>query len=610
MTEPKRAIAEAIEATYPQMLVAAGPGSGKTSILIARTLNLIKAVPPERIALVTYTNAAANEMKNRLRELGCPELGYIGTLHGLALRIARALNPTLVTLDEDEAMQLLQAKARECRVSVGATALQEWARKTDDELAEATQPAAIAVKAWRTYMRRNGLVTFDEMLTRALKALNPPIAESVKQVVNFEHLLVDEYQDSASIDDEIYDMLPIPNKFFVGDMDQCIFGFRGANPMTMVLRSAKAGVRVITVPVNHRSDGTICLAAANLIQHNEPRLTVRTVSESNQPGITLAVRHANEADEVQWLAGELRAQMAMGRSCAVLVRTNHLVDVFAGALRYAGVKVAEHRPVDMPSDWRLARLLIRAVESPENDYCTVAFLSQMKGAQAALADERATTTANAALAAENGLLIANPSELLQVMARYGLSRESIDLVRKLMENCTTLTDLLFAAERSHEQGEDIGQGAVVSTIHAAKGREWDVVYLPAFEQHTIPGRCNDDQLAEERRVAYVAMTRARHELYVSFSEERMSRFPPRSVVKTEPSRFITETAMPVTTGSVATATRRGLVNWSVDWRTATLEAVETAVERRRQSNLRSLHKYRQNRKHKKPAKTGEEVAVI
>ena len=595
MKDPRYAAQMAVEARWPVILVSAGPGSGKTSTIIARTIQLIKSgVRPEAIALVTFSCAAAAEMRNRLADLGCKGLGYVGTLHALALRIARAAEQEdLIPIDQQEAEQLLMQAAANAGIKVSKTALIE-AAKSDQTSVTA---AGVAVTMWRNYLRRNSLITFDDMLKRALAALKEP-NEHVRRLIAWTDLLVDEYQDSSAIDDEIYSALPVPNKFFVGDIDQCIYTFRGADAGVMLrrARSTQPEAAVINLSVNHRSDGMICWAANNLIAHNKIRIPQKTLSESGERGIAIAVRHANEFDETRWLAQELRAQLAAGKSCAVLVRTNHLVGLMAEQLRSFGVQVAQRKRVDLPEDWTVAMLLARAVECPTNDYAALSFLETCHGIERASEIQTRALAAGRNLAEFAGLTAQKPADLLTLMASFNLSPRSIELARTAVESSETFADCITALREVGTSVETEGSGAVVSTIHAAKGHEYDCVYMPAFEDQIIPGTAGDEDLEEERRVAYVGITRARNELYISFACERTSHWPPRTPAKVEPSRFLAETGLPVTTPSLATEARAGTVSWAaIPWQEATVGKVEEVIERRREITRLAVRRYRERK---------------
>lgn len=597
LNERKRAV---LQARDKEILVVAGPGSGKTSLIIGRTAELInRGVDANRIALVTYTNTAAGEMRQRLRELGIERIGYVGTLHSLALQIARSAYGEMLPLDQEEAEDLLLAKSREVGAKVPTSTLLEAAKKKNPGAATL---AGIAVHAWRNYMARHGLVTFDDMLDRALGAFtndDPEIRTRALEACNFVHLLVDEYQDSSALDDQIYDALPIENKMFVGDADQSIFGFRGADSSVILKRAKKPGVKVVTVDINHRSDAIICWAAANLIEHNKPRMTVRTMAMSDAPGMAVAVRHGTEQDETRWLARMIKEDVARGLTCAVLVRTNYLREVFAEALRIAGVQVVERKHEAVPLDWKLAKALIRAAESPGNDHAAAAVVRLKDGIDAAMDATRQAAEKNQPLSALKGFIAATLDEVPALLARNGVGPDSIDLMRRLTANCDNITDLMLAANEVETVVEEEGAGVVVSTIHAAKGREWDVVYLPAWEQHLIPGRCEGDEseLNEERRIAYVAMTRARHQLLVSYVEQRMSRFPPKAVLTVEPSQFIEEARLPKTTGMMAGAAKDGSVMFGeIDWRSSTVQQLEERRIRRRESSLKSVRRFREKQR--------------
>jgi DNA helicase-2/ATP-dependent DNA helicase PcrA len=408
----------------------------------------------------------------------------------------------------------------------------------------AIQTAAdLTAAAFHQKLKRAGLVTYDTILHWGLRLLD----RGTLAPWPWTHLFVDEFQDSSDLDARIYDLLPIRNKFYVGDPDQAVYSFRGGN-VHNILSKARLQHLCSTVMLedNYRSDRAICHAAQDLIEHNKGRTKKETRSVSSDQGEAYAVVHYSERDEITWLRDRIWDE-GDNSQVAVLVRTNYLVQKISQALEAAGIPIARRKRVELPADWKLCRNLLALLSDPENDTLAVWFLEATRGVAVA---QKAKLSAAAAGQTLNQFTLHIPDDVglavvPQVLAKGRISRESIELVSEAMAKLppeSRLPDLLLALAQQSEPTEAVSAGVTVTTIHAAKGREWDCVFLPAFEQHLIPGERKDLDIEEERRLAYVAFTRARHYLAVSYCQKREPQFC-RGTVDVAPSQFIAESGL-------------------------------------------------------------------
>lgn len=539
MNTATKAQLRAITLDHPLIVAIAGPGAGKTWTLIQRILRLVSTgTEPRAIAAITFTNAGAREMRERLGDL---TLGYIGTLHGLALLALRkhgaalGYSDRLTVLDEARATALLKTCAREMGCKSSAKALAE-ARTNFNPNAPKTA-LSLAVVDYRRRMRAMSAGDFDTLLTDFLE-LAPCLPE-------FDHLIVDEFQDSGPVDAAIYAALRAKNRFFVGDPDQAIYGFRGAR-MANILDAANApGAEVIRLEENFRCAAPICAAANALVAHNTQRLPKTTHSDRQGPALAMLGPWQTGEDEALGVVRELQARIAAGQDphgMAVLSRTNALAHAIAETARTMGLPIRERRKVDAPRDWTLATAAVAMLTNP-TDFAVESYLRARFGELHA-----AQAIKTAALEQRHGLLglVSDYTRGVDVrglptaLARLTVSRESIERVMGLADEAgaVEMGAVTLALSTSREEAEE-GEGVVITTMHAAKGREWPLVVLVGLEQEITPGGKTRD-VEEERRLVFVGITRAKDTLLLSHSMNRRQNFGRKEMVATRPSQFISE----------------------------------------------------------------------
>jgi DNA helicase-2/ATP-dependent DNA helicase PcrA len=534
---------QAIESIAPVTFAVAGPGSGKTRTLVWRVLHLIAdGVPPEYITCITFTNAAAREMQQRL---GNVRLGFIGTLHSFMLdlirRNGRALgwSSTVSVMDEEESAEFLEEMIEKHRYRGTKTALLEAITSGPKTVTgNITRERLVAGDYWNT-LRQQRRITFDGILIvgEMLLALCP-VAPC--------QWMIDECQDSNPIDFRIYDLLK-GTKFFSGDPDQSIYAFRGADVSLCLTLSRRNDCVTVPLEENFRSAPAICHVANKLIQHNHGRYDKQTKSAVDYENAAVIGQCFDSPPiEASAIAQDIAMRVAHSegdmKECAILVRTNLLVEEFTNHIRAAGLPVAYSRRPERPKDWPLVRKYLAYVQNPDNDYACYRWIETIvsKSRADVLRDESAKMCVS--INDRYGLIA--PIDNLGLLSKYlpPLSRDSETLLRDTMATLpesATIGDLM--AELSRLDEHIIGEGVTVSTIHAAKGREWDYVYLPAFEQQIIPSERKTLDIEEERRLAYVAVTRARRGLFVSWCKQR---FVPYSghpgPIPVRPSQFVAE----------------------------------------------------------------------
>jgi DNA helicase-2/ATP-dependent DNA helicase PcrA len=624
-------------------LILAGAGSGKTRVLTTRIAWLVKSarVSPGGVLAVTFTNKAAREMFTRVAAMlpVNPRGMWIGTFHGLANRMLRAHHrdaglpqqfQILDTQDQLAAVKRLlkslnvdedRFAPREVQYFINARK-EEGVRAADADAYDETSRRMVELyAAYDAQCQREGVVDFPELLLRNFELLARNELLRAHYAQRFRHILVDEFQDTNRLQYRWLKLLagtggskdgrPADGQaavFAVGDDDQSIYAFRGANVGNMAdFERDFAVTHVVRLEQNYRSQGNILEAANALIANNRKRLgkNLWTAAGAGEP--LRIYEGESDADEARWIVEEAQSLAREGARfdhMAVLYRSNaqsrvieHALFSAAIAYRvYGGLRFFERAEV------KHALAYLRLVASPDDDNAllrVVNFPPRGIGARsleqlqdAARAQGASLWAASAALggraAQAFGAFRARIEEMRaaaedlpltelveHVIARSGLvehyrnEREGADRIENLGELVTAaagfdveehangletgegdaealtidpLTAFLTHAALEageHQAGE--GQDALqLMTVHSAKGLEFDTVFLTGLEEGLFPheqSAIERDGLEEERRLAYVAITRARQRLYLSFAQTRMLHGQTRYNL---PSRFLEE----------------------------------------------------------------------
>ncbi len=596
-------------------LILAGAGSGKTRVLMHRIawLNEVHRVPAHGIFAVTFTNKAAGEMRARADALlrnGSRGL-WIGTFHGLAHRLLRLhwqdakLPEGFQILDSDDQLRLIKRVIQpleldEARFPPRQIAWWINAQKDEGRRPQHIQPgddqwADVMRRVYALYQERcdrAGLVDFAELLLRAHELLRdtPPLLAHYRQ--RFGELLIDEFQDTNSIQYAFVRVLAgdTGHVFVVGDDDQAIYGWRGAkveNVQQFLKDYPEA--KTLRLEQNYRSSANILNAANAVIAHNPERLGKKLWTDSGEGDPVDLYAAYNEIDESRFVVERIRQWVRDGGNygdCAILYRSNAQSRAFEEALRadmpipyrvYGGQRFFERaeikdtlaylrlvanrdddaayeRAVNTPTRGIGERTLDEVRKRARADAVPLWEAANRVGRECLLA-----ARARNALMAFHALIDTLSSETTElplqdkidhVLLRSGLrahydkestgqldSRtENLDelvsvasrFVRGDDEEAAALTELVaFLAYASLEAGEGQAEagadGVQLMTLHSAKGLEFPLVFLAGMEEGLFPNNKSIEEsgrLEEERRLAYVGITRARQKLVLSYAEAR------------------------------------------------------------------------------------------
>lgn len=538
---------DAVESRSPVTVVVAGPGAGKSRTLVARIHHLIdQGVNPSDFCVLTFTNAGANELRERL---GGIKLGFLGTLHGWCFRLLqrhgnaigyREGGINLLSADMDD--ELLMAAAERLH----------W-KDSKKKLLEAKMPLAKLIRNdHRHTMKRNNLVNYDGVLESALGLLESRASDDFRFQLP-RYLLVDECQDNAEVDWDIYGAIAAESAFFVGDSDQGVFSFRGASPAAFTRFCRQHSP--LFLEWNYRSGPEICTAANMLIDHNTDRILKECVPVRTDACRISVTSYDTCLGERVSLSVNLGTRLSIGgvslSDIAVLCRTNEIATQFRDHLAASGIQVRRPKQQQLPLDWGHALNVLNLWNDPRNDIIAERVLRvlmndpQGTGGTLKVAKKRALEAGDWLTVEIDrmGVIPGISAMTLEDLPKWGVDKESCALIETRLNLLPqqSLVDLLHDLYNSANwEAKEDGCGVHVGTIHGAKGREWDVVFLPAWEEGVFPQAKKDTDIEEERRLAFVAITRARNEVHISYAKERVGQW---KTVQAEPSRFIAEAGL-------------------------------------------------------------------
>lgn len=535
-----------VDSDSDYITVTAGPGSGKTTTAIARICRLIKdGCSPAKIVAITFTNTAAREIELRLSKQmgGTIALGYAGTLHGFLLRMMQAsakligYQPGITVIDDSDKEKAIAALIKSHRWNGSKTEILK--QIAAGPFNEGKRKEEILARDYYAGLRRANSMDFDAILFYGLELVNKigPL--------DYLHLFVDEYQDSGELDAVIYHALQIKNRVFIGDSDQSIFGFRGARPDIMVAQMESERGYKFVLQENYRCGRNICDAANRLISHNVNRFPKVTISATPYEGAVYVRAFETAVSEMNYIAGEIERSMKDPEDFAVLTRSNGHAREIASFLEAVGIKVARKSARCYPNGWHQLIALLKFLSNPDNDELAADWLTCISGEPAA---KNARKKAAEGFTSINQILfrIKSPLTLLAAdsyIRESNLSPEALSYAFRAAQRLhdpknASVAELLYMLNTEDLSDEAEQPGVTVCTIHKAKGREWDTVYMPGVEQGQLPITGERGDIEEERRLAFVGVTRAKRALIISHCQRRTKEWK-GEVIQT-PSQFILE----------------------------------------------------------------------
>lgn len=619
---------EAVQATEGPVLVLAGAGSGKTTVLVNRIAYMIsqKHIAPWNILAITFTNKAANEMKERIEGL----LGdtannmWIGTFHSVCVKILRTCidllgyNRDFIIYDTADTRTVMKECLRELNIdeksfphrnilSIISNAKNDLMdAPTFENAYRSDYRMSIISKIYYRYqtkLRKSNALDFDDIILNTVKILSENPDVLMKYRDKFKYILVDEYQDTNNSQYLLINLLASEhrNLCVVGDDDQSIYKFRGANINNILnFKDDFPEVKRVTLDRNYRSTQNILDTANSIIAHNNGRLGKSLWTSQGEGEKVFVFTGSNEYDEARYIAREARKifdETGNFSDCAVLYRTNaqsraieemmmregipykvlsglrfydrkEIKDVIAylrviynpdddvslariinePKRKIGNATLERARNIAEEHDTSIFNIISHADDYPEFktaikkllDFCEI-INSLIKLRDAIPLNELVTRVLNDTGympslmledTTESKTRIENLGEFMSVITEFEKNEETGNTLGEFLESITLVSDI-----DGYDENED---AVVLMTIHSAKGLEFPTVFLSGLEEGLFPGQRSinsEEEIEEERRLCYVAITRAKQRLYIT---KTTSRTIYGRTTPTIPSRFFNE----------------------------------------------------------------------
>jgi len=589
------------------VLVVAAPGSGKTRVIMHRIEALLDSgVDPREILAVTFTRAAAMEMKRRLINKKGEEQAKrvtISTFHGLAIRIIRShgyltgYRPNFSIYDTKDQLDILSSVLKDLNIK----------RPTADTILEDIDlPKYAHAKAeYRDRIRGNNAMDYDMLIETALDLLHKP--ECLQAYASrYRYISVDEFQDLNGRQYEMATLLASQHRNIcaVGDPDQAIFAFQGAN-IRYILDFQKdfPDTKVINLNICYRCPIKVLECANSLIKNNRQRLEKESEAFELYQGVVKTFVFDNDTEEVDWIVSkckEIREKTGSLARIAILARTHRLKNTIALAFKDIPINICG-RTEEFYRSPVIVLLLdyLRLIQNPYDDFCMkkiinipdreisnldmlkcMSFVRAMNvdclaGARLYFSDPKhsspnAVSFCDQMLSWRKEMLDGNSSLVIHSVARMlmdhfnkvGLNGRVSDLKTFLTKYANiditgflSIEELLAYITELDSQDDVEGQLPAINgpeqdavqlmTVHTAKGLEFDTVFIPGMEMGIFPisaANKNLDEMEQERRLLYVGITRAESDLYLTRSRERMVAWGAEANL-TEPSTFLEELSL-------------------------------------------------------------------
>ena len=558
---------KAVEATEGPVLIMAGAGSGKTRALTYRVAYLIseKKIPAENILVLTFTNKAAGEMVDRIKKLlqttshQLPTTPVMGTFHSFCAKILRqdgkvlGLPPHFAIYDESDAQDAIKEAMGNLGIDIKKTSphsVRSTISGAKNELISSLEYPQYArgyfqetvAKIYLEYQKildQNHALDFDDLLLKVIQLFKTDIATLTRYQIQFQYILIDEYQDTNPAQYLIARFLANRNKNIcvVGDASQSIYSFRGADFRNIVnFEKDYPSAKVFNLEQNYRSTQNILSAATSVISKNKSHPVLKLWTENSAGEKIDIVETRSELEEVLFVLTKIDPKKLS--DYAVLYRTNaqsrgleeHFIKAGVPYKLVGGTSFYERKEIkDVLSYLRLMQnpkdsvslkraekvgktrlnkvmLLYQEIYPLLETYSTIDLLDKILGTTDYL-------------------------NYLDDGTEVGKGRvENVKELRSVAEIHPKLTEflenvaLVEAGNNPRNRKKDSQEAVTLMTLHASKGLEFPIVFMVGMEEGLFPHSrsiLDINQLEEERRLAYVGITRAKDKLYLTYTKSRL-----------------------------------------------------------------------------------------
>ena len=594
-------------------LVIAGAGSGKTKVLTTRIAHLIESdIPDYNILAITFTNKAAKEMRERLNLLVPDNRVFVGTFHSFGLKIIRenlehlGMNKNFTILDSDDVLSLIKKIMKEHNIDPKEVSPYYVRSKisfiknellVESELDKyfntyVDQKVVEVYKEYDNVLRRNNSVDFDDLLVLPVKLFrnNKDVLDKYQE--HYKYILIDEYQDTNEVQYKMSKLIgsKYQNIFVVGDANQSIYSFRGAN-FRNILNFEKdyKEANVIALEQNYRSTKNILDAANSVIKNNKERKDMELFSELGEGVKVKYLRSYDEKHEITLIADEIKRLMQAGYKYSdiaifyrtnaqsrnveeVMLKNNFPYKVFGSFYFYNRKEIKDllcylrlinntnddislRRIINVPKRKignksvedlekyaeRLNTSMFDAIDSgKELDFKNLIRELQNDALNMSLTElvddvldkSGMKHELEAEKTLDSELRLENLMEFKSITASFEARTGSVNL-GDFLDEISLVADI-----SEHEENDDV---ITLMTLHSAKGLEFPIVFITGMEEGIFPHSNafmeGEEGIEEERRLCYVGFTRAREKLYLTNAKKRMLY---GKTTQNPPSRFISE----------------------------------------------------------------------
>ena len=606
---------EAVTHIDGPLLILAGAGSGKTKTITTRLAYLIKnGIPPSNTLTLTFTNKAALEMRNRalamIEKALYPPL--LCTFHKFGLlflkfyiqRLGR--KNSFVIIDTNDKKRILKNINDDLPTSTIASEISKYKNSLitpKEAIKKAQQPLykkiAQIYQKYEEYTIENNLVDFDDLLSLTYKILseNEDIKEEISQ--RYQFIMVDEYQDTNELQYKILKTIAAPqnNLCVVGDDDQSIYGWRGANVKNILeFKNQFPNVKIIKLEYNYRSTNKILQAANNLIEHNRNRLG-KVLKATKESGEDIKILHfQNETQEALAIAKRIKELINKGvpyGEIAVLYRVNALSRSLEEGLNKENIPYKMVGGVKFYERAEIKDLIayLRIISNPYDDFSLKRVINKPKRGVGKVA---LNNLENRAFEKKKSIyeILEDKEDLKELVSKKAYKEivkfiDSLNYLREKMQKGSfylleelerefklrefyasmpesyekianieefmgyyqdymksypenSLEDFLNEISLESDQDQVSEDNICIMSVHASKGLEFEHLFVIGMEEGFFPLIGEGTDIEEERRLGYVAITRAKKDLTLSYADSRFFRGKRSSLIK---SRFLKESGL-------------------------------------------------------------------
>lgn len=607
---------EAVQTVDGPMLILAGAGSGKTKTITSRLAYLLsQGIPASSILTLTFTNKAASEMRDRALSLiddkSYPPL--LCTFHKFGLLFLKfnmeklGRKNSFVVIDNDDKKRIIKSFGIDIPVGLVANEISRYKNSLmspADAWSKAEQPnykkIANLYERYEKYIADNNLVDFDDLLVLPYKILdeNEELCKETSQ--RYQYIMVDEYQDTNDLQYRLIRKLcsTHSNICVVGDDDQSIYGWRGANIKNILdFKDDFDNTKIIKLENNYRSTTNILKAANELIEHNRSRLGKILRSTKGEGEAISIIESHDEKNESAIIAKRIRVLINKGvspRSIAVLYRINALSRSLEEGLNREGIPYSMVGGVKFYERAEIKDLIsyLRIIANPNDDFSIKRIINRPKRGLGKVTIDKILKGAYENHLSIYGYITTKQDELKSLVSKkcFNALGKFIEILQRLIEvsheatyNVIDELESLYGVKKHYEQLPDSldrvsnidefyglfrdlikqnpqmsideflndlalqsdqdsidSESISIMSIHASKGLEFSHLFVIGMEEGFLPLVGDGSDIEEERRLGYVAFTRAKEELTLGYSH---SRFYKGRRTELSKSRFLTESGV-------------------------------------------------------------------